>query len=525
MKPLHSSPERGLARRLFPVLRLLPLIVTLLLGTGRAEAYPWMIKHGYTNCATCHSDPSGGELLTGYGRVLSQEVLSTQWKKPEVGRANRSRRWALTRAAHSKNAEDVKSTVPTADPNAPADPPPPGATDGTVAPVPDPNASAPVLPGDGTVPPEAEPGTAVPAPAPLAPEPSEPATPAAAEAAPDIAPEAAAPPPHDAEGHEFFQPFFGVIALPDTLLLGGSIRLATLYRKGDSERVFPMQLDLYGDYKLLDRLHIGGSIGAAKVGVGSPYARRAQVTRDQGAGYNLISRTHYLRFDFGDGAYSVSAGRLNLPFGLRISEHTAWVRSETITDRESSQEHGAALNMNFQDWRFEIMAIAGNYQVNPDEFRKRGYSGYVEVNAWDGGAVGVSSLITHSKLNPLNPGTIADTRQAHGAFLRASLGHELVLLAEADLLLHTQKEPGYVGFSQLDYEIVRGVHAIGTGEVLDADYPKDDSQPRVKGVGKPKFGGWLGAQWFFISHFDVRVDAIFRQEAPVSILGQLHVYL
>ena len=36
------------------------LLLLLLLGLfapAGAEAYPWMIRHGYTNCASCHTDP------------------------------------------------------------------------------------------------------------------------------------------------------------------------------------------------------------------------------------------------------------------------------------------------------------------------------------------------------------------------------------------------------------------------------------------------------------------------------------
>lgn len=36
-----------------------------------------MVRAGYTNCTTCHVSPTGGGLLTDYGRNLSSEVLST----------------------------------------------------------------------------------------------------------------------------------------------------------------------------------------------------------------------------------------------------------------------------------------------------------------------------------------------------------------------------------------------------------------------------------------------------------------
>ena len=44
-----------------------------------ASAYPTMIRHGYTQCGSCHTDPSGGTLLTEYGRAQSQLLLSSRW--------------------------------------------------------------------------------------------------------------------------------------------------------------------------------------------------------------------------------------------------------------------------------------------------------------------------------------------------------------------------------------------------------------------------------------------------------------
>ncbi len=41
--------------------------------------------------------------------------------------------------------------------------------------------------------------------------------------------------------------------------------------------------------------------------------------------------------------------------------------------------------MGFEKLRFEVMAIAGNYQIEPDAYRERGYSGYVEFAAWEEG--------------------------------------------------------------------------------------------------------------------------------------------
>jgi hypothetical protein len=48
-----------------------------LLWGSQAHAFPEMIRHGYINCTTCHVSPTGGGVLTEYGRQLSKEVLST----------------------------------------------------------------------------------------------------------------------------------------------------------------------------------------------------------------------------------------------------------------------------------------------------------------------------------------------------------------------------------------------------------------------------------------------------------------
>lgn len=71
----------------------MPWRATSLLGAGLllsvfsatpAQAYPEMVRHGYTNCTACHLSPTGGGLLNFYGRELSREVLSA-WGQGEEG--------------------------------------------------------------------------------------------------------------------------------------------------------------------------------------------------------------------------------------------------------------------------------------------------------------------------------------------------------------------------------------------------------------------------------------------------------
>jgi hypothetical protein len=54
------------------------LLVPLLL-TRRAEAHAWMIRHGFTGCTGCHTDPSGSALLTPQGRAQGELLLRSQY--------------------------------------------------------------------------------------------------------------------------------------------------------------------------------------------------------------------------------------------------------------------------------------------------------------------------------------------------------------------------------------------------------------------------------------------------------------
>jgi hypothetical protein len=73
----RSAPHKVSALSLRLVFLLVPLLV--LLAPREAAAYQWMLKHGYPTCGACHTDPSGGELLTFYGRMQSEVTLSMPW--------------------------------------------------------------------------------------------------------------------------------------------------------------------------------------------------------------------------------------------------------------------------------------------------------------------------------------------------------------------------------------------------------------------------------------------------------------
>jgi len=437
---------------------------------SRAHAYTWMIKHGYASCPVCHADPSGGELLTTYGRVQSDELLRMRYGKSSESSHNEQKAPRLVRDVRDLKTDALSGEDEEAKPDeAPAD---------EVAPT-----SAPTE-----------------------------------EAAPATSSEASSSYPG-----EFL---WGQVKTPDWLLLGGSYRHLMVWRPSSEAKkfsTFPMMADLYGQLQF-GNFRAEGSLGVVRVGEGSPYARAAQLTTNQGDQWNLLSRTHWLGYDLADGTMTLRAGHMNLPFGVRIPEHTMWVRKETLTDRESAQQDGVAFAYNGEKLRGEVMAILGNYQVGPDKYRQRGYSLFGEYLVGERTAVGISSMITKAKKDriTLEPNPL---RQVHGAFVRSALTDELVLLAEADAIITSDHDPGYVGFAQADYELIRGLHLMATGEVLNGGYDKLVGGEKTKGNGKPKFGVWGTVDWFFLPHCELRADAYSRQEDDFTVLGQLHVFL
>jgi hypothetical protein len=407
-----SNPEQcprrvdgRLARTLFLVFASALLVVS---WSGTSQAYPWMIKHGFAKCASCHTDPMGGETLTGMGRVISDTTLSTRYDG---------------RTQPTNNAK-----------------------------------------------------------------------------------------------------LFYAVEEPEWLRLGGSIRVMTAYYRFPTQEYswFPMQLDTYGQLRF-GPVRIGGSLGGTHAQPGSQFAKPAQITRNNDPGqWNLISRSHWIGFDISDHVL-IRAGRLNLPFGVRIPEHVMWTRTATRTDREHNQHHGVAIDYYEGRFRGQLMGILGNYQISPDRFRERGYSLYGEYLLSPHVAVGASSLVTHAASDYLAQGSPPNTRQAHGLTGRIAPITPLAILVEANVLLSTATSAGYVGMLQADYEIIQGLHVMGTGEILDAGKPNGPTAARV-GAGQPAFGGWLSVGWFFFTHFDARIDLVARQGLPTALQAQVHYY-
>ena len=321
---------------------------------------------------------------------------------------------------------------------------------------------------------------------------------------------------------ELGQFMWNAVTLPDWLLMGASFRnlvAGTVQPSPATAHFYQMQADAKAQITL-SRFRASGTLGWVHEG-----GRTSAITHADTD--NLVSREHWLGLDIGeDKEWLLRAGRLNLPFGVRQVEHTMWTRTSTRTDIDSTAQHGVALAYSGKPVRGELMAILGNYQLNPDAYRERGYRAFGEWGITDQFALGVSSLMTYAARD-LNSG-LETLRQAHGVSVRWCPTELLVLMAEGDALIRLPKDlgtlVGYATFLQADIEPKQGFHVIVTGE------------SRLDGAlgTNPEFGGWFGLNWFFAPHFDVRADFIDRATYDgvtqtysngITILGQMHMFL
>jgi hypothetical protein len=386
-------------------------VLLLLVSATSAQAFPYMIRDGYTGCSSCHVDPSGSGLLTAYGRAQAQIVLPT---------------------LYGKSQEEVQPT-------------------------------------------------------------------------PGI--------------------LHGLVPLPDWLNVGLSLRGA-LFTLTTSQGTDFRDIDMITDLRL--GVTAGPFIAAATIGYLPTGGRLAALT-DQPKD-NIVSREHYLGVALLDRKLVILGGRLNLPFGLRNVEHTAYVRSASRTDIDSSQQYGLEVVWDGPKLRASLMGIVGNFLLRDPDYREHGYSGYAELALSNHFTLGVSSLVTHadkalaSIVTNLAPDPFANAsdswRQAHGLFSRWFVGGPVVLLAEANLLVQSAsgvpRDWGGNGFLQADIQPFQGLHFMVSGEAL-------------RQFGQSNYGLWFGVSWFFFTYCEARVDTVFSEngtptgfEPSFSVLAQLN---
>ncbi len=112
----------------------------------------------------------------------------------------------------------------------------------------------------------------------------------------------------------------GLFELPDMIELGGDLRVASLAKRvrgGSEAAVFPMQVDAYA------RLSLGKLSLNVTGGILGQIRKATPVTERIG------SREHFVMYQPESRDWYVRAGRMFPVFGLRLPDHTAYVRRYT----------------------------------------------------------------------------------------------------------------------------------------------------------------------------------------------------
>jgi hypothetical protein len=111
--------------------------------------------------------------------------------------------------------------------------------------------------------------------------------------------------------------------------------------------------------------------GVAALGPLQLYATATALKRSTAdATYSAMSREHWLGASLGDGLL-LRGGRLVVPFGLRMPDHTLATREELGFDKYD-QSYGVELDAEGEGWTLNAAGFAGDLWLDPAPLRERG---------------------------------------------------------------------------------------------------------------------------------------------------------
>jgi hypothetical protein len=310
---------------------------------------------------------------------------------------------------------------------------------------------------------------------------------------------------------------FGV-DLPSWLALGVDLRGAYLRHdagnpEGTTSALFPMQADLQARVGFLENFSILATVG---------YRGQARTSSDYlgddnyfpGSADRVISREHYIMWRAGALGPYVRAGRFFAPYGLRLAEHTTYIRRDNgfgLLQETYNLSAGVVQNA----WELHATAFAPDV-LRSFGSRDKGFAAMFEYRLADSYALGADTRIA------IGDGS---KRYGGGVFAKAFVSPiKTLLMAQVDLV-HMQGDTG-TGSNQLFGYFgptilpVRGLWLSAYGEVSQTDI-------KVKGSATEAINGQLN--WFPYPHFELIVQARVQkpqeQESAKTLLAMLHIFL
>jgi hypothetical protein len=306
----------------------------------------------------------------------------------------------------------------------------------------------------------------------------------------------------------------GLWSPPSWLALGADVRVAGLAanegaRTGVDYEFFPMQADLYG------RVAVEGFSASVTLGF-----RGATRPVDASLASRLISREHYLMWREGPTGWYVRIGRFFAPYGIRLPEHTAYIRRFLgfNTLEESYNVSGGYVG---DEWELHLTAFTADFSRESVGQGGSGGTAYFERREGNAIAWGAQARVSVGS---------EDTRASGGLVGKVFFdGPRIQILAEADLVRQTfvDADPGrwqlasYLGAAWFP---VRGWMAQVMLERFDEDLAR-------RGVARDAAGAELS--WFPTAHVELSLYGRFQLIGTGSddgtpselVLLQIHYYL
>jgi len=279
--------------------------------------------------------------------------------------------------------------------------------------------------------------------------------------------------------------------------------------KGADVAVFPMQADVYAR---ATTEHVSAYVNLGYGGAARPVLH-ALSTR-------FVSREHYVMWREGATGWYARAGRFFPPYGLRLAEHTAYIRR--------------FLGFNILE---EPYALSGGYVSDEWELHLSAFiPDFVRADVGERGSGGVAyyerrvgTTIAYGGQAKLQVGD-EDTRFMYGLvgkiFFEAP---KIQLLAEADLVYQTFR---HVDFNQWQMTGYLGAAWLPIrGWMFSLMLERWDEDLSLKGVARTAFDAEI--QWFPYAHFEVSLYGRLQiigsggndGATQKLVLLQLHYYL
>lgn len=310
----------------------------------------------------------------------------------------------------------------------------------------------------------------------------------------------------------------GAVDLPNWLALGADLRGAFLRQDNGSPdgpltAFFPMQADVYGRAALGDSFSLeitAGYRGSARTSSGDlGNDNFYPATADR-----FISREHYLMWREGAIGPYVRIGRFFAPYGLRLAEHTSYVRRD-LGFNLLGETYGISGGIVKNEWELHATAFMADV-LRSFGTQDKGVAAMFEHRFADAFALGVDARGAFSNDAKKMGGGLYG--KAYGAAIKSLLMAQVDVVHVAGASGQASNQlVGYVGPTVFPF---RGIWLSAYGEVNQTDI-------RVKGTATTAVNGQLN--WFPYPHFEIIVQARMQSAQDSGsakyIMAQLHYFL